>query len=573
MSLSLLDSINSPSELKSLDKNKIPELIREIREFLIERVNISGGHLASNLGVVELTVALHRVFDSPEDRIIFDVGHQSYVHKLLTGRRDEFDTLRTPGGLSGFTSRRESPHDPFGAGHCSTSVSAALGFAEAELLRGGSRRAVAVLGDGAYTGGMVHEALNNVRAELPIIIVINENGMCISENKGAFASYLSRVRASDSYFLDLGFDYIGQIDGNDYEAVEAALADARSRDKAVVVHLTTVKGKGYQPSEASPTIYHNIQIGDNRAAMRSLLSDELIRLAEDDKNIVAVTAAMGVGTGLSDFAERFPDRYFDVGIAEAHALTFSAGLAAAGLSPFVAIYSTFLQRAYDSILHDVALQELPVRMLIDRAGLAVSDGATHHGIFDVAFLSTAPGMQIFAPVTPASIRRALAIAASASRPIAIRYSGILENTAFRPLSEDSPFISADFDPKSPPSHVFVTYGYIAERVIEAKELLAADGIDSGIILLEELCPYDAIAKVLMPLLSSAERILFVEEGVRAGGAAQNICDALMTLGFALTPSRVGIAAIDNSFASPENRCDLYDYVGLSAQKLKEKMLK
>ena len=401
MSYEILDKISSPSDLKAIDGKNMEPLCDEIRDFLLDNVKRTGGHLASNLGVVELSVALHRVFDSPRDHIIFDVGHQSYVHKMLTGRRDKFDTLRHAGGLSGFTVMRESEHDPFGAGHSSTSISAALGFAEADALSGSDSYTVCVIGDGAYTGGMVHEAINNCRPDLKLVIVLNENGMSISHNKGAFAAYLSRVRASKgyikakrrtgsfldklpligrpikwllslgknivkvlffrpNYFEELGFYYIGPIDGNDYDKVERALEHAKSLEKCVFVHLKTTKGKGFEDAERAPEVYHSVSgVGDGKKTYHEIFADKLLSLADKDEKIVAITPAMGIGTGLDRFGEKYPSRYFDVGIAEAHALTFSAGLSAGGYIPFAAIYSTFLQRGYDSLLHDIALQNLP----------------------------------------------------------------------------------------------------------------------------------------------------------------------------------------------------------------------
>lgn len=575
MSFSLLDKVNSPSDLKLLSEEDIVPLAKEIREFLVTEVEHSGGHLASNLGVVELTLALHRVFDSPSDRIIFDVGHQSYVHKLLTGRRSDFSTLRTPGGLSGFTVRRESEHDPFGAGHSSTAISASIGFATADLLSENGAHTVCVVGDGAYTGGMTHEALNNCRPDLPIIIVINENGMSISENKGAFASYLSHIRVSESYFTDLGFRYIGKLDGNNYTELENALRMAKEYGKATVIHIKTTKGKGYERAESSPETYHNIVVGEStedKPLFRTVFCEELIRLANADSRITATTPATGLGTGLSVFGEKYPERYFDVGIAEGHALTFSAGLAAAGMLPFVGLYSTFLQRAYDSVLHDIALQNLPVKIVVDRAGLATADGATHHGIFDVAFLSHVPNLSIFTPVTYKSLISAVKLAKDADHPVVIRYSNERESDliveSFNGISSDG-FIRTDFD--EAPEYVFVTYGQIAEKVIEAKNILKEEGIQAGIILLEKLKPYAFVAEEIFPYFAKAKRIVFVEEGIKNGGASEILLRELFRLG--LKNTQLDIAAIDDNFASPEERCDLYDFVGLSPTKIAEKMRK
>ncbi len=613
MEYKYLYGINSPADIKKLKPEQIPELCEELRSFLIESVGETGGHLASNLGAVELSVALHRVFDSPRDKIIFDVGHQAYVHKIITGRRERFSELRTPGGLSGFTKSDESEHDPFGAGHSSTSLSAALGFAEANRLSGSDAYTVAVIGDGAYTGGMIHEALNNCHPELKLIIVLNENGMSISQNRGSFASYLSKARMSEgymslkngtksvlshipligkpisrflrflkdrikgavydeNYFESLDLYYLGPIDGNDYRVTERAVRDAKKLKRCVVVHLKTQKGKGYITAEEHPDKFHSIRSGErSKDSFHSVFADELMKLAEGDDAILAVTAAMGIGTGLDAFGKKYPERYFDVGIAEEHALTFSAGLAAAGYKPFAAIYSTFLQRGYDNILHDIALQGLPVRIMIDRAGLAVSDGATHHGIFDVAFLSHIPGITIYAPASYESLRLAVRESLMSCTPVAVRYpdtaQGVCISEKFKrqdALGEE--FISLSFDMSTPPRYIYITYGNIAERVIEAIELLAKEGISAGAVLLERLKPYEDAAEFLKPVLMNADRVVFVEEGIKNGGAAMIFGEAVRDV-----VKDYRIAAIDDNFASPAQRCELYDFVGLSAEKIKEKM--
>lgn len=620
MRYNLLENINSPEDLKKLEDADIAPLCDQIRSFLIDNVERSGGHLASNLGATELSVAIHRVFDSPKDHIIFDVGHQSYVHKLLTGRREEFSTLRTPGGLSGFTKMSESEHDAFGAGHSSTSVSAALGYAVADRLKGSDAYTVAVLGDGAYTGGMVHEALNNCDPNLKLIIILNENGMSISVNKGAFASYLSRVRISkgyrtwkrgtrsvfdhipligkplhkcltfiknkfknmffsSNYFEDLGLYYLGPIDGNDYQKVEKALKQAKALGECVIVHLKTVKGKGYAPAEASPDDFHSVYNKTvEEKSFHSVMADKLIDLAKDDESVVAITAAMGIGTGLDKFGKTYPDRYFDVGIAEEHALTFSAGLAADGLKPYAAIYSTFLQRGYDSILHDVALQGLPVKLMIDRAGIAAGDGATHHGIFDVAFLSHIPGMSIISPATYSALEEAVEFANMIDEPIAVRYPNSSESEevvkAFYSKTNATPFgARANFEPDDAPEYVFITYGTLATRVLKAADIVrCVTGARVGVVLLEVLKPYDYAARTVLPYISGARRILFAEEGIKNGGAAMLMRDALEQLGVDLSAREYLISAIDDNFASPTEPCDIYDHVGLSAEKLAEKML-
>jgi 1-deoxy-D-xylulose-5-phosphate synthase len=618
MNYRLLNKINSPADLKAIDEKEINELCREIRAFLIEKVEASGGHLASNLGITELTVAMHRVFDSPRDHFIFDVGHQSYVHKILTGRKDEFENLRRPGGLSGFTSMRESEHDAFGAGHSSTSVSAALGYSESDRLQSKDCFSVAVLGDGAYTGGMVHEALNNVNPDSKLIIILNENGMSISVNKGSFASYLSGVRISkgyvrskrglnafldkipflgkgvkwtltaiksgfksmflsQNYFEDLGLHYIGNVDGNDYEKVEKALKMAKSFNKCVVVHVKTQKGKGYAPAESAPDNYHSIANNPvENQSFHSLFSKKLISLAKDDEKIIGVTAAMGLGTGLENFGKTFPERYFDVGIAEEHALTFSAGLAAAGQKPYVAIYSTFLQRGYDNILHDIALQNLPVRIMIDRASLALADGATHHGIFDVAFLSHVPGMTVLSPITFGSLLASLDFANKIDTPIAIRYPNSTENpdvaNTFYPSGDYDCFgVRFSFNKTQRPKYLFITYGNIINQVLLAEKIMKKEGHDIGIILIEALKPYEFAVKEILPYVKDAKSVLFVEEGIKNGGAGMILKSALSELGVFVNNFK--IQAIDDSFAMPSEPCDLYEYLDMTPEKLCEKIKK
>ena len=611
MNYEYLDKINSIEDVKKLPQDSVDQLCDEIRHFLVDKVGQNGGHLASNLGVVELSVALHRVFDSPKDHIIFDVGHQSYVHKILTGRRDDFDTLRKPGGLSGFTSRRESEHDAFSAGHSSTSISAALGFAESDKLLGKDNYTVAVVGDGAFTGGMIHEAINNCKQDLKLIVILNENGMSISINKGAFATYLSEFRMSKgylfaknstrsilghiplvgkpmiscaigaknmmkrlvyktNYFEDLGFYYICVKDGNNEKKLEKALKKAKALNKCVFVHIKTKKGKGLADAESSPEKYHSIVNGmATEHTFHTEFADALIELSGEKDDAVAVTAAMGIGTGLSDFESKYPKRYFDVGIAESHALTFSAGLAANGLKPFCAIYSTFLQRGYDNILHDVALQSLPVKMFIDRAGLAVSDGATHHGIFDVAFLSHIPNVQILAPSDYNAMRHSVRYAYNCDGPIAVRYSNTAESQVicdhFRYLSQDN-WIKLDFDPSDPPKNIFLTYGTIAEKVVEAKKILDHKGTDVGIVLIERIKPYLPTVEFIKTLVTDGTHFVYVEEGIKLGGAGVNTREMLGNLD-TLPLYRFDVAAIDDQFAYPDSPCDLYDYVGLSAQKI------
>ena len=569
----LLNRISSPADLKAMDAADMPALCAEIRAFLIEHVTETGGHLASNLGVVELTVALHRVFDTPHDHIIFDVGHQSYVHKLLTGRRECFSELRKPGGLSGFTRRDESEHDAFGAGHSSTALSAAIGFAQADRLDGSDAFSVAIVGDGAFTGGMVHEALNNCSSGLRLIVILNENEMSISRNIGAFARHIAKIRSSPNYlktkrstvnfisripligkplyrvmrdtkkffknmlfssnfFEEMGLYYLGPANGNDYPSVERLLRAAKAQNESVVLHLKTVKGKGYEPAEKNPAKYHGIPPAGTPAARNfsAEMGELLVSLARKDPRICAVTASMAESTGLLPFSQAFPDRFFDVGIAEAHAATFCAGLAAGGKKPFFAVYSSFLQRAYDNAVHDIALQGLPVVFCVDRAGLSGADGPTHHGIFDVSFLSELPNFELFAPLSFASLAAAMRTAACSANPCAVRYPNAGDmpeldrhfGTAAEPLMP-----RADFGNKTAPRAVIITYGRITAEALKAEAMLSAEGVPCGVILLERLSPYQTVAERVASLLPEGNCfLLFLEEGIRRGGASMLLLDEL-----------------------------------------------
>jgi 1-deoxy-D-xylulose-5-phosphate synthase len=470
----LLDTVETPEDLRRLDDEQLHDLADELRAETIRAVSITGGHLGASLGVVELTVALHHVFDTPNDRLIWDVGHQAYPHKILTGRRDRIRTLRQGGGLSGFTKRAESEYDPFGAGHSSTSISAGLGMAVARDRKGGSNNVIAVIGDGAMSAGMAYEAMNNAGSmDSRMIVVLNDNDMSIAPAVGAMSAYLSRLisgktfrsirhlardlakkfprtveeaaRRAEEYarglvtggtlFEEMGFFYVGPIDGHNLDHLLPVLRNLRDAEEGgpVLVHVVTQKGRGYTPAEAAPDKYHgvarfNVVTGEqhkpaaNAPSYTRVFADALIREAEDDDRIIGVTAAMPAGTGLDRFAERFPERFFDVGIAEQHAVTFCAGLACEGYKPFAAIYSTFLQRAYDQVVHDVALQNLPVRFAIDRAGLVGADGPTHAGAYDIAYLGCLPGVVLMAAADEAELVHMVATAAALDdRPSAFRY--------------------------------------------------------------------------------------------------------------------------------------------------------
>lgn len=614
----VLNRIDSPADLRKLSDAELDTLASEIRGYLVETVSRTGGHLASNLGVVELTLALHRALDTPRDRIIFDVGHQSYVHKLVTGRRDRFDTLRRGGGLSGFTKRDESEYDCFGAGHSSTSLSAALGFAEADRLSGSDAYTVAVIGDGAFTGGMIHEALNNCDNSLHLIIVINENEMSISRNIGRFANNLTKIRAGSrylrtkkatrnfvkriplignflfrrirdakkalknlmygsNYFEDLGLYYLGPVDGHDRAAMERLIAEAKSTGKSAVIHVKTTKGKGFEPAECDPGLYHGVAPA-SRSAPESDFSHAmgafLCEKAEKDDRICAITAAMADGTGLSGFSKRFPERFFDVGIAEEHALTFAAGLAAAGMKPITAIYSTFLQRGYDNIIHDIALQDLPVTICVDRAGINASDGATHHGIFDVAFLSEIPGMNIYTPLTYLSLRACLDDALASGKPCAVRYPHAGESCEvlleFYPDGDFSLRLArADRSAAEAPEAVIITDGRIVTEALRAEKLLADAGICCGTILLEKPKPYRDTANAVAALLSEKTKyILFYEEEIRNGGMGMLLSDEMRRLGM-LDGRSFDILALDDNFAVRKEDIPVFTAAGLDAKSAAE----
>lgn len=615
-----LSKINSPADLKGLQEEEIASLAKEIREFLVEKVTENGGHLASNLGVVELTLAIHRVFDVPHDHLIFDVGHQSYVHKIVTGRREDFDTLRRGGGLSGFTKRSESEYDCFGAGHSSTSVSAGIGFAQADKLLGNDATTVVVLGDGAFTGGMVHEALNNIERDLHLVIVLNENEMSISKNIGSFARILTKLRLhsgyvktkqlikravlgipligkyifkalqsvkmrikdifyGSNYFENLGLFYVGPVDGNDEKQVEDALRIARSCKESAIVHVKTLKGMGYEPAEKDPSKYHGISPRDARCAETSFSEQfgaTMLELAQQDSRICAISAAMLDGTGLLEFLRRMPDRIFDVGIAEEHALTFACGLAAEGMKPYFAVYSTFLQRSYDNMLHDMALQGLPVRICIDRAGLNASDGPTHHGIYDVAMLSQIPNMTLYAPVTYDALRRALAISVQMSSPCAIRYPKGGENpeivSAFYSTPAESLTIRKNYSDKDNIDTLIITHGQISLEALRAQELLSREGIRAGVILAERIMPYADLARdVAAAMPDSVRRVVTLEEEIKAGGFGMMLRDALDAIG-AIGDRATRIIAVENSFADKYGD-DIYASMGLDGASVAEKIRK
>ena len=610
----LLGKIDSPSDLKALAAADLPLLASEIRQHLSYRVRENGGHLSSNLGVVELTMAIHRVFSTPHDHVIFDVGHQSYVHKLLTGRKEQFDTLRQAGGLSGFTKRAESEHDAFGACHSSTAISAAIGMATADALNGSDAYTVAVVGDGALTGGLAYEGLNNCRGDFRLIIIINENEMSISPNTGGLSEHLSRIRSSKKYisakaftsrtlralpligkplyvllrfikkrvkrlvyqenlFEQMGLRYYGPLDGNDIEGLVASLSYAKQRGGSTVLHVKTQKGMGDSEAEANPDLYHGVapQGKENTTPTFSEhFGRALCRMAKDDPDLCAITAAMSYGTGLEPFRVAYPKRFFDVGIAEGHAVTFAAGLGAGGKIPVVALYSTFLQRAYDNVLHDAALQHLPLILAIDRAGFSAADGPTHHGVYDVSLLSGIAGVRIFAPVTGAGVAAALCAARKVGGVSAIRYpSGIADpalEEAFYPTGAselDVPRVRV-WESDSSPRATIVTHGRIADQALAAARALLEEGIAVRILLCEYLAPYEELAAEVAPLLAGDALVLYEEE-IRSGGFGENLASALKNHG--ALHENYAIVAAENGFVTPTSGQTVWQAAGVDAEAL------
>lgn len=612
-----LNKINSPADLKLMQEDEIAPLAQEIREFLVDKVSQNGGHLASNLGVVELTLAIHRVFNVPKDHLIFDVGHQSYVHKIITGRKDKFDYLRQGGGLSGFTKCSESECDCFGAGHSSTSVSAGLGFAQADKMLGNDSTTVVVLGDGAFTGGMIHEALNNCEKDLRLIIVLNENEMSISKNIGRFAKTLTKIRLrsgyvgtkafvrdllpkiplvgkltyrilknikkrikdifyGSNYFENLGLFYVGPIDGNDEKQIEDALKVAQACKESAIVHIKTVKGKGYQPAEENPGKYHGISPKGSKVQHTNFSNEfgkKLTDMAKSDNKICAISAAMIDGTGLEQFSNEFPDRTFDVGIAEEHAVTFASGLAAKGIKPYFAVYSTFLQRSYDNILHDMALQNLPVKICIDRAGLNYADGPTHHGIFDVAMLSQVPNMTLFAPVTYKSLQLALEKANSLDTPCAIRYNKGEEIEEICKEFEDfgeTLAVKTNYSNSELLDAIIITHGSITAEAINAKRKLEEENISVGIILVEQIMPYNHLVDDIVKVLPQKPiKLLSLEQEIKAGGFGMMVFDKLSEYDIMKNKS-YSIIALDNTFAEKYGN-NIYKSFGLDAESIAEKV--
>ncbi|MDX8406879.1 MAG: 1-deoxy-D-xylulose-5-phosphate synthase [Mariprofundaceae bacterium] len=576
---SLLAGMHGTADLKALSVEQLPALAEEMRHYLIETLAPIGGHLGAGLGVVELTIALHYLFDSPRDKIIWDVGHQAYPHKMLTGRLDRMPTVRQYGGLAGFTKRSESEHDPFGAGHASTSISAAYGMAAARDLSGGDNHVIAVIGDGALTGGMALEALNHAGAnKRRLLVILNDNEMSIAPNVGAMSSYLARIITGKPYtqardtakrlleklpggienmarrmeehvkgmvtpgtlFEELGFRYVGPIDGHDFEHLLPTLANCKDLDGPILLHTLTRKGLGFSPAEEDPETWHglgpyNVQTGEpvksngKPPSYTHVFADTLADMADQDQRIVAITAAMPGGTGLSRFGKRHPERCFDVGIAEQHAVTFAGGLAAEGKRPFVAIYSTFIQRGYDQIVHDICIQNLPVTFCLDRAGIVGADGATHTGMFDIAFLRCLPNITIMAPKDEAELRHMLATSLEIEGPVAIRYprgNGYgVELTPAAPLHVGKAEMLEDGK-----DGLVIAVGTRTRDALQAVETLRKDdGKHLGLMNLRFIKPLDiaAIAEHLPP----GKLLAVVEEGSAQGGIGEQIVSLAVQSGW------------------------------------------
>ncbi len=597
--MSLLDKVNSPKDIKKLNIDELNELCSDIRKMLIETVSKNGGHLASNLGVVELTVALHKVFNSPVDQIVFDVGHQCYTHKILTGRKDSFSTLRTEGGISGFTRPVESEHDIFSSGHSSTSISAAIGLAKAKQIKGEKGKVIAVIGDGALTGGMAYEALNNCANENSnLVVILNDNNMSISKNVGSMAKNLTTIRTSPRYvtfkskiqrglakipkvggqisrtftyinakirkkiyhstvFEDLGFRYYGPIDGHDLDALIDVLNVAKAHNHSVLINVNTVKGKGYNPAEKNPTQFHgigkfNIETGEPKHSGRSFSStfgDTMCKFAENDGRICCVTAAMTEGTGLVEFSHKFPKRFFDVGIAEQHAVTFSSGLARNGMIPVFAVYSTFLQRSYDQLIHDVAMQNLKVIFGIDRAGFVGEDGESHQGVFDTSFINSVIGLTVYAPSFYEELEAMFYEAIyKCSGAVAIRYPR--GNEWYKP--DDYKYVHQSYtvfgckDSKK----CLVTYGRLFSECYKAYQQLD----DVFVIKLNRIKPID---EAVIDELNDCKEIFFYEESIKSGSVGEIFASMLEEQGIAAKFKHI---AVDDEFikqASVESQIKHY----------------
>jgi 1-deoxy-D-xylulose-5-phosphate synthase len=603
----LLQSINDPAELRALERRQLKQLADELRAYVLESVSQTGGHLSSNLGTIELTIALHYVFDTPEDRIVWDVGHQTYPHKILTGRREQMKTLRQLDGISGFPRRSESVYDTFGTAHSSTSISAALGMAVAAQLRGEHRKCIAVIGDGAMSAGMAFEAMNNAGAsEADVLVVLNDNEMSISQPVGALTNYLARLlsgriyatakRASEhilkrvpgfwelarraeehvkgmvtpsTLFEEFGFNYIGPIDGHDLDALIPTLANIKKLKGPQFLHVVTRKGQGYKLAEDDPIAYHGPGKFDpaegikksrgGRPSYSQVFGDWLCEMAAQEPRLVAITPAMREGSGMVRFSEEFADRYFDVGIAEQHAVTFAAGLACEGLRPVVAIYSTFLQRGYDQLVHDVAIQNLPVLFALDRGGLVGGDGATHNGAFDYAYLRTVPNMTVMAPADEAECRRMLTTALRLDGPSAVRYPrGTGPGVAPGDVRETLEVGRAELRREGQ------RVALLAFGAMLAPALAAGDALDATVVNMRFVKPLDSA--LVERLAASHALIVTVEEHAVMGGAGSAVCEALAARGL---EHRVLLLGLPDRFIDHGDPAKLLASVGLDARGIEQ----
>ena len=578
----LLDTIHCPAQLRELDNKQLPQLADELRSFLVESVSRTGGHLSSNLGTVELTIALHYVFNTPEDRLVWDVGHQTYAHKVLTGRREGMAQLRMHGGVSGFPKRCESEFDTFGVGHSSTSISAALGMAQAARLKGEDRHTVAIIGDGAMSAGQAFEAMNNAGvADADMLVILNDNDMSISHPVGALNKYLARILSGSTFnaarragekvlsvspsllefanrveehvkglltpgtlFEELGFNYIGPIDGHDLDSLVPTLQNLQKLHGPRFLHVITRKGQGYKLAEADPTLYHGVSkfepeigIAGNRASSKpsftQIFGDWLCDMAAADPKLVAITPAMGEGSGMIRFAERYPERYFDVGIAEQHAVTFAAGLACEGMHPVVAIYSTFLQRGFDQLLHDVALQNLPVVFALDRGGLVGADGPTHHGAFDLSYVTCIPNMMVMTPSDENECRQMLTTACRANAPCTVRYPrGTGPGTPLDKTLNDIPIGKGEIRRRGK------TVALLAFGTMLAPALEAAEVLDATVANMRFVKPIDR--ELILELSREHSLLVSIEENVSIGGAGSEVARVLENTRSATAFVRIGL---------------------------------
>lgn len=578
----LLEKINKPDDIKKLGADELPLLAKELRHFIIKNVSVTGGHLASNLGDIELTIALHRVLDFPQDKLIWDVGHQSYAHKILTGRRDRFDTLRQKGGITGFSNPKESDCDAFISGHSSTSISTALGFAKARELTGSKENIIAVIGDGAMTGGLAYEALNNASTlKSNLTIILNDNQMSISPNVGGMSEHLARLRTSDAYtdmksgvedtlrklpggetaihflrhtkngikqlvvpgmiFENFGIMYLGPVDGHDIEAMTRIISRALKYKGPVLIHVITKKGKGYRPAEKNPAIFHGVGPFDLKTGKQKrqceyptyteFFSNALVRCAEKNDRVVAITAAMALGCGLREFKRQFPERFFDVGIAEAHAVTFSSALAEGGMIPVFAVYSSFLQRGFDELIHDVAIEESHVVFAIDRAGIVGRDGITHQGIFDISYLSMIPGMTVMAPKDGAELASMLDFAIEKTdSPVAIRYPRGEEAHSFE--VSKTPIEKGRCESLSEPDDarlLLFALGSMVECAVNVADILRRTEVSVSVVNARFASPIDK--EFLTKAADRYDIIVSMEENVRSGGFGEHVLSILSEAGF------------------------------------------